>query len=212
MRRKKLDNKQCLGCYRIFEPRRPNQHYHAAWCQKASAHIKGAERAGYPLPRPALINSFHAFVKENMPPGAIGFRLVCRELDIMLPQPGSPRRDGTRPRSLDFRLEPLEVPLLPLMAVYAVVWVYEGGMALPAHPVQYVSPGWVDEMQGMGEVGRRLRLYLKRKRSESQANKRLIEEQVKNILLLVAADETAAISHQLPPHEQGNPGDDSDTT
>ena len=205
--------RRCVGCYRTFEPKRPNQAYHARWCQKANAQKRGGQRAAYPQPRLALVNSFHAFFEESMPPGAIGFRLVCRELDLTLPQPGSPRRDGSRPRSEDFQLDPLEIPLLPLITTYAVIWVHEGGVALPAHPVQYVSPGWVDRMLTMGEVGRRLKLYLKRRRAESLANKRLIEQQANNMLqLLVAADEKAALSHQLPPHEQGNPGDDSDTT
>lgn len=205
-------DRQCLGCARTFTPRRPNQAYHAAWCQKRHNSSKPqGERAGYPLPSVGLINSFRLSVVESKPEGAIGFRLYCRELDISLPQPGSPRRDGRRPRSEDFRLDPLEYPLLPLITSYAVTWVYEGGVAHTAHPIQMVSPGWVDDMRNMGEVGRRLRLYLQRRREQSLANRRLIEHQAKNMQPLLTPGDLTADLPQLPPHEQGHSDDDTGT-
>ena len=213
--------KQCLGCPKMFEPKRPNQSYHAAGCQKRNAKKKGRPRASYPAPLMDLVNDFFVFLRVNKPEGAIGYRLHSRQLDITLPWPGSPRRNGTRPKSKDFQLD--EVPLVPLSTSYTVIWVYAGGGALPSYPPNMVMPGWVDDMRRMGEVGRRLRLYLARQRTEDA-----VAAQVHKGLIALAhggatVDQSHQLTlpwlpphqlppHQLPPHQQGQPNDDPSGT
>lgn len=150
------------------------------------------------------MNAFTLFLYENRPEWAIAYRLYCRELDVTLPWPGNSRRDGTRPQSKDFRLEPVEFPLLPLRTSYEVIWVNAGGGALPSYPPDNVSPGWVDDMRNMGEVGRLLRLFLARRKEDATA--------AAQQMILDHGSERAASFHQLPPHEQGNPDDDPGST
>lgn len=213
--------KKCLGCFQSFEPRRPNQSYHAKWCQNRSNKKRDTPRAGYPAPLMDLVNAYLLFLRANKPEGAIGYRLHSRQLDITLPWPGSPRRNGTRPKSKDFQLD--EVPLVPLSTSYTVIWVYAGGGALPSHPPHMVMPGWVDDMRRMGEVGRRLRLYLARQRTEDA-----VAAQVHKGLIALAhggatVDQSHQLTlpwlpphqlppHQLPPHQQGQPNDDPSGT
>jgi len=207
---------KCLGCPRLFVPKRPNQVYHEGWCQK-SHNKRPGPRASYPDPHLDLINSLIVFLTENAPQSAVGYRLHSRELDITLPWPGSLRRNGTRPKeSKDFELD--ELPLLPLLASYEVIWVYAGGGALPSCPPKIVSPGWVDDMRNMGEVGRILRLYLARRRNEDA-----VAAQVHKTLIALAhrgktVDQSDQLPphqlppHQLPPHQQGQPNDDPSGT
>lgn len=202
---------KCLGCPRLFVPKRPNQRYHEGWCQKAvNKHKRTGPRAGYPDPHWELINALVLFLTENAPRGVVGYRLHCRELDITLPWPGSLRRNGTKPKeSKDFQLD--ELPLLPLLTSYEVIWVYAGGGALPSYPPKIVSLGWVDDMRNMGEVGRRLRLYLARRRKEDAVAAEVHKE------LIALAHSSTPVVHQLPPHQlppdqQGQPDGDTSGT
>lgn len=227
--------KKCLGCPKLFEPKRQNQFYHSQFCQRR-ANKKPGPRARYSEPPLALANAFTEAVMAAMPRGAVGFRLFCRELDITLPWPGSPRRDGTRPKSADFGLYPsVELPLLPLLTTYQLVWIMPGAGVVPAQVT--VTPGWADKMTKMGEVGRLLRLYRSRRR---QAQAQLTAEMKWQVESLHHAEEaqkrktaqlpaptaqlppltadqeqlappTAGFA-ELPPHDQGHTDSDSDTT
>lgn len=198
--KKKL--RQCLACDAWFAPTRPDQAYHSDACRKRNSHKKDGVRRAYELPPAALMNTFLEFLRCCKPKGAMGYRLYCRELEMFLPAPLSLRRDGHRPKTEYFTLEPIEIPLVPFPSTYPIFWVFPGGFLLPSDPPQSASIGWADDMKRHGEVGRRLREYL---RKQAQAEKEAREDFARRAALS-GHDEPA-----LLPHHKGQIDDDGST-
>lgn len=163
--------RQCLACDAWFAPTRPDQAYHSDACRKRNSHRKDGIRRAYELPPAAFMNAFLEFMRRCKPKGAMGYRLYCNELEMFLPALGSLRRDGHRPKTEFFTLEPIEVPLVPFKGAYPIFWVFPGGFLLPSKPPQSASIGWADDMKRHGEVGRRLREYI-RKQAEAEKEAR----------------------------------------
>ena len=128
--------RQCLACDVWFAPTRPDQAYHSDACRKRNSHKKDGIRRAYELPPAAFMNPFLEFMRRCKPKGAIGYRLYSTELEMFLPVPLSLRRDGHRPKTGYFTLEPIEVPLIPFQGIYPIFWVFPGDIVLPGEPPQ----------------------------------------------------------------------------
>lgn len=155
--KKKL--RQCLACDVWFAPSRPNQAYHDDACRRRNAKRKDSVRSGYDLPPPLLLNRYISTIRRSKVKDAIGYILYCQELDLYLPVPCSLRRDGHRPKTNFFTLNPIEIPLVPLKSSYKILWVFHLGLVYPTTPPQFIYVEWADDMRRHGEVGKRLRLY-----------------------------------------------------
>ena len=106
--------RRSIGCDQPFYPKRANQCYHDAKCAKARWRDKDRPRVRRADPHPPAVQEFFRVVERAMPVNAVGYRLYCRELNVVIPIPGSRRRDGSRPASANFTLRPIEIPILPL--------------------------------------------------------------------------------------------------
>lgn len=211
MRKKQM--KACVGCGTPFLPKHGNQHYHSVQCSKAEWRNKDRPRVKRPDPPLAAVNEFMRVVASSKPPEAIGYRLYCPELNIVLPIPNMGRRDGSRPVGANFSLLPLELPLLPLDTDYVLIWVYPGDSALPQAPAQYVRPGWVDDMTRRHTIGYLLKNYeqlqgrslreIRRRRSEA-ANTGLTAY----LRALASPRPVTEEPRSLPPREHGDSRDD----
>jgi hypothetical protein len=202
----------CVGCGTSFLPNHGNQHYHSEQCSKAEWRNKDRPRVKRPDPPIAALNEFVRVVASSKPKEAIGYRLYCPELNIVLPVPNMGRRDGSRPTGANFSLYPLELPLIPLDTDYVLIWVYPGDSALPQSPAQYVRPGWEDDMTRRHTIGYLLKNFeqlqgmslreYRRRRSEA-ANTGLTE-----YFRVSASPPVRKEPRSLPPHQKGNSGDD----
>lgn len=109
--------RRSIGCDQPFYPKRANQCYHDAKCAKARWRDKDRPRVRRADPHPPAVQEFFRVVERAMPVNAVGYRLYCRELNVVIPIPGSRRRDGSRPASANFTLRPSEIPILPLAPI-----------------------------------------------------------------------------------------------
>ena len=214
--------RRCVGCDKPFYPKHANQYYHDAKCAKARWRDKDRPRVRRADPHPTAVQEFFRVVERAMPVSAVGYRLYCRELNVVLPIPGSRRRDGSRPATANFTLKPIEIPILPLDTSYVFLWVYPGDSVMPQEPQQTVTPGWKDDVSQKRILSFLVRNMQLIKGKSSRESARARSEQQNTALLEYFRvpvsprhpdQEPGSLPpHQgprsLPPHQQGNSGDD----
>ena len=202
----------CVGCNKPFVPTQANQHYHDKKCSKARWRDKERPRVKRADPHPTAVQEFFRVIEEARPKEALGYRLYCRELNVVLPIPASRRRDGSRPSSANFTLDPIEIPLLPLDTTYVLIWVYPGESALPQEPQQTVTPGWKDDVSQ-----KKILSYLLRNmeqitgKSMREAERARAEQQNTGLTEYFRVSVSPPVRKEprsLPPHQQGDSGDD----
>lgn len=202
----------CIGCKKPFYPSRANQHYHDVKCSKARWRDKERPRVRRADPHPTAVQEFLRVVEAARPKEAVGYRLYCRELNVVLPIPGSRRRDGSRPAGANFTLDPIELPLLPLDTTYVLVWVYPGESALPLEPQQNITPGWKDDVSQtkiLSFLLRNMQQILGKNMREAERAR--AEQQNAGLAEYFRASASPPVRKEprsLPPHQQGNSGDD----
>lgn len=109
-----------------FAPRRENHIFHSDLCSTKVAREARRERDS-PRGKEDTVGFTATLLTPPPPKTAIGYRMYCRELDLMLPLHGSQRWDRSKPGTDYFRLRPLELPLVPLKTTYIMEWVLAGG-------------------------------------------------------------------------------------
>lgn len=204
--------RKCVGCEVPFVPTQANQYYHDKKCAKARWRDKERPRVKRPDPHPTAVQEYFRVIRGAMPKEAVGYRLYCRELNVVLPIPASRRRDGSRPASANFTLDPLELPLLPLDTTYILIWVYPGESALPHEPHQTVTPGWKDDVSQKKILSHLLRNMEKiTGKSMREADRARAEQQnagLTEYFRVSASPPVRKEPRSLSPHQQGNSGDD----
>lgn len=120
--------RKCNGCDIEYLARRSNHLYHSDKCRDKTGKAARLQRREDPRGEADTVGFAETVAALDPPSNAIGYRLLCRELeDLRLPITGTARWDGTRPRTDFYRIRPLELPLVPIKTVYLLDWVLPGG-------------------------------------------------------------------------------------
>ena len=206
MPRSKINIAVCQGCGSSFVPHDVRQVYHSKTCQKNNQQrvarkirIAEADRIAT-----ASFNSYAATMRKLRPKGAIGYRLFCRELDLLLPVTNSARRNGENPRTRHFSLQPLELPVSPLIGEYGIYWVFADGSSNCSDPPTSIRVDWADECEDRKVLGPLLKQYRKARR-EQAARELQAYEAIHGLGL--QANETHSRGLLLEPPQKSDEGD-----
>ena len=207
MPRKQPPIELCRGCGNSFVPDHVRQVYHSVTCRKNAQTKRRTEIRRDEADRIAIAsyNSYAEKMRKLRPKGAIGYQLYCRELNVFLPISSSLRRNGENPRTRYFALQPLELPVSPLVGEYGIYWVFADGSAKMSDPPTSIRLEWADDCRHRKLLGGLLKDY--RRARKEQAEREWLAYEATHGGGVLQAKEThrpGLLLEPLPNSDEGN--------
>lgn len=106
-----------------------------------------------------VYNSYTEEIYKMKPKDAIGYRLYCGEFNLFLPVSNSKRRNGEDQTTHHFSLQPIEIPISPLITEYGIHWVFRDGSARTDDPPRGIRLSWADDCSNRKRLAEHLKEY-----------------------------------------------------
>lgn len=146
------------------------QVYHSTSCRKNAQAKRTVELRRDEADRiaAAYYNAYAEKMRKLRPKGAIGYQLYCRELNVFLPISSSTRRNSENPRTRYFTLQPLEMPVSPLITEYGIYWVFFDGSTQMSDPPTSIRLEWEDDCRHRKLLGGLLKDYRRARKEQAE--------------------------------------------
>lgn len=161
MKASELPPIQCEGCPRNFLPTTARQRFHSRTCQRNAIAKRKLMRVRTQAEQTVrdVYNSYTEEIYKMKPKDAIGYRLYCREFNLFLPVSNSKRRNGEDQTTHHFSLQPIEIPISPLITEYGIYWVFRDGSARMDDPPRGIRLSWADDCSNRKRLAEHLKEY-----------------------------------------------------